>query len=127
MEDQYPYLTTVVETERAFLISRIEDILARVSDQEREYSDADRTSLMHRLEANFIRLTNLRPSIYTATVNKQKELYDRYESLLIADLEAQKTVVKFMSGFLRRHRYRIRRQQASAGAQQQHQHHNIRL
>jgi hypothetical protein len=121
MNLEYPFLNSYVEAERAVIIGRIEDILQRVSDQERDYSDADRTSLMHRLEGYFERLTNLRSPVHTETATKQKELYDKYESLVIGDLEEQKKVVKFMTGFLRRHRYRIRRQQASAGGQQQQQ------
>ena len=123
MNFENPYLDSCVEAERAVIIAKIEEILERLSDRELDYNDADRTSLMHRLEGYFVRLTNLRPPVHTAIINKQLDLYDKYENLVLADLEAQKKVVRVTSGFLRRHRYRIRRQQAAAGGQQQQQRH----
>ena len=108
---------TNVLREREHVIERIEYILVRVSDPERNYSDEDRTTFMYRLEGYIIRLMKLPPPVDPATVTKQKEIYERYESLVVADLDDLKKSVRFISGFLRRHRLRIRRQPAPRAQQ----------
>ena len=95
--------------EREHVTERIEYILVRVSDEERNYSDEDRTTLMMRLEGYMIRLMKLPPPVDPATVTKQNDIYDRFESLVVADLDDLKKSVRFISAVLRRHRLRIRR------------------
>lgn len=103
--------------EREHVTERIEYILQRVADEERNYSDEDRTTLMVRLEGYIIRLMKLPPPLDPATVTKQTEIYDRYESLVVADLDEVKKSVRYISGFLRRHRLRIRRLPATPSQQ----------
>ena len=103
--------------EREHVTKRIEYILVRVSDEDRNYWDVDRTTLMMRLEGYMIRLMKLPPPVDPATVTKQNEIYDRYESLVVADLDEVKKSVRWISGFLRRHRLRIRRLPATQSQQ----------
>jgi len=101
-----------IERERDHVLQRISDILVRVADPERDYSDDELTALMNRLEGYFVRLFKLPVSRDGDTVDMQEQLCLQYESLLISDLEEVKKPVKVISGFLRRHRHRVRRQQA---------------
>jgi ribosomal protein S17E len=103
--------------ERQHVIERIEYIMVRVSDDERNYSDNDRTTLMNRLEGYIIRLMKLPTPGDPSTRTKQNEIYDKYESLVVADLDEVKKSVRFIAGFLRRHRNRMRRQ-LGTGVQQ---------
>ena len=104
--------------ERQHVIERIEYILVRVSDPERNYSADDRTTLMYRLEGYITRLMKLPNPVDESAVTQQTELLARFESLVVADLDDLKKSVKFVSGFLRRHRLRIRRRQQATNIQQ---------
>jgi len=104
--------------ERQHVIERIEYILVRVSDPERNYSADDRTTLMYRLEGYITRLMKLPTPEDESAATQQTELLGRFESLVVADLEDLKKSVKFVSGFLRRHRLRIRRRQQATNNRQ---------
>jgi ribosomal protein S17E len=104
--------------DRALFTEKIKSILETIEHKERDYSDEERTVLMNRLEGYVIRLMRLPPSIDPAKVNEEKELCEKYESLVVADLEELKKSVKLLSAFLRRHRVRLRRQQVGAGNRQ---------
>jgi hypothetical protein len=88
--------------------------LNRVSDPQRDYSDDERTSLMIRLEDYIVRLMSLPLSYNAESERIQKDLCLQYEKKLVADLESVRTSLKFVSGFFRRHRIRVRRQEAGA-------------
>ena len=88
--------------------------LFRVSDPERDYSDDERTTLMTSLEEYVVRLMRLPVSDNALVAAIQEEVYEQYQAKLIADVEYVRSSLKFVSGFLRRHRIRVRRQEAAA-------------
>lgn len=87
--------------------------MARVSDPERDYSDEMRTNLMNRLERFVVRLMKLPISDNADVKAIQEEVCAQYEAKLVADVEEIRSSLKFMSGFIRRHRIRVRRQAAA--------------
>jgi hypothetical protein len=88
--------------------------LVRVSDPDRDYSDEVRTNFMNRLERLFVRLMKLPISDNADVKAIQEEVCAQYDAKLVADAEEIRSSLKFVSGFLRRHRIRVRRQAAAA-------------
>lgn len=88
--------------------------LRRLSDPERNYSDDERTTLMTTLEEYVVRLMRLPVSDNDLVVGIQEEICQLYQEKLIADVEHVRSSLKRVSGFLRRHRYRVRRQELAA-------------
>ena len=110
-----PKTAEEVEADRARVTERIESYLAKVGDPENNYDCVQRTRMMTRLEEHVISLLKLPVPSKAEVANKEKELCDKYESIIISDLDDVKEASKCIGGFLRRHRLRVRKRARDAG------------
>lgn len=110
-----PKTAQEVEEDRARVAERIEHYLGKVGDPEQDYDCLQRTRMMTRLEQHIIHLMKLPVPSKAEMANKEKELCDKYESIIISDLDPIKEASKCIGGFLRRHRLRVRKRARDAG------------